>query len=537
MKSSAWDNKLWQNKMLEIPLEEDVNSAWADMERMLDDVMPVVPGPPAVKKLWGISRSMLLTIAYTAAAAAILIFATHYILKEHPHKTFKPNKENVKPIPGQPANKPGSGNKSDTGAITLPASGNKGDSLDATKTAATNGIANTVIPDNKNPNGANNAGSSLKQTNIAGAAQTKINNTLAANAKGKLVSPANNNTAHHTLQAQNAILQASSKVSGHGFNNRRSTRTNNTNAGLVSIPLFTNNHQNRPGDQNISKTNGLIKAPDAASNQKTNKPVNNASLVRSSKPDSAKAKSNKVNDTTKKPAANNAAGVKSKPAPATKPKSNKQAIYSKFELGIETGINPNKNSVAPFAGIFGSYAVNSKFSIGTGMQLFSTRIIDGSYTKNKYKYTITDDSGRTTNHTAKVVVNSSQKIYTIDIPVIASYRLTNWLSLRAGPVISIPVKTGVINNAPAPVGTTLDTARAYKTLLSKVNSTTINSNVNLSLSGGININLNRFYINAGYVQGLGAYTISSSLGTGNTYYHALQLGIGYKLFKSKPKSN
>lgn len=169
-------------------------------------------------------------------------------------------------------------------------------------------------------------------------------------------------------------------------------------------------------------------------------------------------------------------------------------------MDIEAGINSGKGSTTPFAGVYGSYAVDPKFSISIGGNIFSSRTITGKYGISKYQYTTQDDSGHTTSHTANnLLVTTSQKLHTLEVPLMASYKLTKWLSIKGGPVISIPIKIGAINNTLAPVGSPLDTARALKTLSSTVNSTAITNKVNFNLSGGVLININRLYFDATYV--------------------------------------
>ena len=43
MKDKAWYNKLWQDKMLELPEKGDADAAWQKMQGLLDNNMPVNP--------------------------------------------------------------------------------------------------------------------------------------------------------------------------------------------------------------------------------------------------------------------------------------------------------------------------------------------------------------------------------------------------------------------------------------------------------------------------------------------------------------
>ncbi len=354
--------------------------------------------------------------------------------------------------------------------------------------------------------------------------------------------------ANNAAQTQNLAVSSASSAGlknkgNHRFGSRRGGGVNNSHPHSPARISHTNNrgqngNKNILADVNASKTNGLVKPNSPSSAQKANSPTNGAPVVQPPKADSSKKAANKGSSAPKQTTTTNAAIATNKPSPQTSTKNTRQPAYSKFEVAIEAGINSGKGSTTPFAGLYGSYAVDPKFSISIGGNIFSSRSITGKYSIGKYQYTTQDDSGHTTSHTASnLLVTTSQKLHTLEVPLMASYKLTKWLTIKGGPVISIPIKTGAINNTLAPVGSPLDTARAFKTLSSTVNGTAITNKANFNLSGGVLINIKRLYFDATYVQETGPYTIFSSLGSGNTYYHYLQIGIGYKLFQSKPKPN
>lgn len=555
MKSSAWDNKLWQNKMQEIPLDGDADLAWGEMKGLLDEVMPVTPATPMTKTPWRLPKSRLRTIAYTVATLAIMLVAAYFLLKKQHQKSIKHNKENIKPVHVHADSLKQIENRTDSAINTPPGQGRvTADSLDTSTPSTKNNStiaainSNKTVPVNGNSkraaaNGIVNGSSRHQSTSVRSQSTTnKLSSKYANNTSVvKRRNGATNSTAQPLNLAASSASSARLKNKGqHRFGSRRATSGNNPNAHSPARISHTNNvdqNKNLLADNNASKTNGLIKPNSPSSAQKGNKPAGNAPIVQLSKADSAKATVNKVNSAPKQATTTNAANLKNKPPTQTSTKNTRQQAYSKFEVTIEAGINSGKGSTTPFAGLYGSYAVDPKFSISIGGSIFSSRIITGKYSISKYQYTTQDDStGLITSHTAKnLVVSTSQKLHTLEIPLMASYKLTKWLTIKGGPVISIPIKTGAIHNTLSPVGSPLDTARAFKTLLSTVNSTGILNKVNFNLSGGVLINIKRLYFDASYVQETGPYTTYSSLGTGNTYYHYLQIGIGYKLFQSKPK--
>ncbi len=145
MKSSAWDNKLWQNKMQEIPLDGDANSAWSKMQGLLDEVMPVTTATPVVKTPWSLLKSRLRTIAYTAATVAIILFAVYFLLKKQHQKPIKHNKEIVKPVHGHADSLKQPENRTDSAINTPPGPGRVTvDSLNTGNLSAKNNI-NTAI--------------------------------------------------------------------------------------------------------------------------------------------------------------------------------------------------------------------------------------------------------------------------------------------------------------------------------------------------------------------------------------------------------
>jgi len=556
MKSSAWDNKLWQNKMQEVPLDGDADLAWSEMQGLLDEVMPVTPATPMVKTPWSLPKSRLRTIAYAAAVAAIILFAAYFLLKKQHQKPIKHQKENVKPVHSHADSLKQIENRTDSAINTQPTPGRvTADSLNTDTSSAKNNstaaaISNKTVPVNGSSKKAvaNNTVSNLSKHRgaLARSTTTKLSPRF-ANYNTPVVK-GRHGIANSTTQTQNLAASSTSSTGlknkgNHHFRSRRGAGANNSNPHPPAKISRTNNvdqngNKNMLADNNASKTNGLI-TPGPSSAQKGNKPASSAPIVQLSKADSTKTNAtvNKVNSAPKPTTANNTPGIKNKPSAQPSTKNTRQPAYSKFEVAIEAGINSGKGSTTPFVGLLGSYAVDPKFSISIGGNIFSSRTIKGKYSIGKYQYTTQDDStGLITSHTAKnLSVSTSQKLHTLEVPLMASYKLTKWLTIKGGPVISIPIKTGAINNTLSPVGSPLDTARAFKTLSSIVNSTGILNRVNFNLSGGVLINIKRLYFDASYVQETGPYTIFSSLGSGNTYYHYLQIGIGYKLFQSKPK--
>jgi hypothetical protein len=213
----------------------------------------------------------------------------------------------------------------------------------------------------------------------------------------------------------------------------------------------------------------------------------------------------------------------------------KKPGYTRFGININTGINTKANSSA-FIGLSGSYLINSKLSVGVGIQLLPSKVIAGNYNNHNYRYITAGDSGKTiTNIANNITVSNTVKIFSADVPVIFTYKLNNHFSLDAGPVFSFPVNTDNLRNTLGVTGKPADTTAAYKLISAAANNVIISDRVRVNLEGGIRINISRFYIDGAYVQALNPYMISTSLGSSKVYYHTFQFGLGYWIFRPKPK--
>jgi hypothetical protein len=581
MKSSAWDNKLWHDKMLEIPLEGDVDSAWNKMQGMLNENMPAAPAAPVVKKLWGVSRSLLLTVLYTAAAAAIIILATHYVLKKNFKTIPEHHKQNIKHVSGRhdsarQAEKDSILNNNPA-ADTVANDSTGNGSTDNNLKPAGAGKNGNAPPVTGNPATGASATGSLPAPNAATRRLPIAPGNLAAkNTKGKPAGKGkwqgNGANQNKKIQTQNTLVQASTTGRTAALTGRNGHVRNpgfiHAGPGIsATIPGVNSGHNRRryPGARNNAGWAPVQQntVPPFLFSGNRNQSVNQKTLLLagSSLQVYGLSIANNTNPallqfTNKLPANSSIFSPgnigSDKLAPGNSSAGNKPARMkdsrttrnpnspgnSNFDLGLEAGINSNQNSTVPYAGVSGAYFITPKLSIGTGINLFSSRIIKGGGSISNYPYTTTGDSGKIIKHvTGKLLITNSQKIYTVDVPITVSYKITNWLSANGGAVISIPTKTNTIVNTLTPITAPFDTTSAYRKLSGSVNSSAISNKTTVNLTGGISLNVSRVYFKAGYVQGLSPYTISSAYGKSNVSYHALQFGIGYKLFKAKPKPN
>jgi hypothetical protein len=588
MRDSAWYNKLWQTKMQELPLEGDEHAMWQNMQGLLDENMPVsspvVPPKPAA--------SLLKRLLYVAAAiitAAVIYYAVSHILADRHEKTNKPdgkhalintdsatnsshstiarlNDEKLKTnadnkaannravdkkneaassgitdvSPATPTSKStvGVANKGDAKHIGNNSSGTKmtllvpNNNVPAATHSALTGNHPYASHDTKLNS---NTSSSINKTtsvnnHTSGAKYTAVNNTNAHNNKLSGHSTPGNrhsiltNSVSHTSQLQS---QRTGYHANHSPNssppNKTDIQTNNDQRLLARQTTSAQNNINligNGGTTNGSNTNNTA--------QNTNPAVNSTSKADST-------------STAKNNAAKQTADAKDKNQPdksATKNKStaSKKLDNSKFVLDVKLGANTNTgSSINPFLGISANYNFSKKWGVAVGINAPYTRTIAGSYSKSNLTYvTVGDSNKQITHNSGKIMISSTRKIKYVDIPVLATYKVSDRFTVTAGPVISIPIKANASKNTLGALSSSADTT-TLKEVTSYVNSTTINSKINFSVSAGAGYTMKRFYFDAGYLQGISPYTVSSGLGSGKIYYHTVQIGIGYQLFKSKSK--
>ncbi len=578
--------------MQELPLEGDEHAAWQKMQGLLDQNMPVSSPVIITPKPGTLLWVKLLYIIAAIITAMVIYYAASHVLVNHHEKTNKTGSKHMLINADSAANNSYSAKEGTTDEKPTSNVGNgaknstdnnkndekKSEANSSTSTnkpsAAINGKAVGINKINIKPNGNNNSSAASKTssgnnipvvnhsatngTNIYRRADIKhnSNNTSATNK----VSSGNNNssgTDHVMARGTNAH---SNKITGHLTGGGRRSMVANSRSSLAvshSQKQGIKNHtshspySNQTGKYGTpSKTNQQLLADQTASAQTNLTPAGNGVITNGTaikdvarNPKTTPGAGNKTDSTTatKNIAAKPIADTKAKNQPdksGTKSKttSTKKPGNSKFELGIKLGANTNTGStINPFLGISANYNFHKKWGISIGVNAPYTRTITGSYSKSNLSYvTVGDSNKQITHNSGKLMISSSRKIKYVDIPVLATYKISNKFTVTAGPVISIPIKANASKNTLGTLSSSADTT-TLKEVTPYVTSTTINSKVNFSLSVGARYNVKRFYFDAGYLQGISPYTISSSLGSGKIYYHTIQIGIGYQLFKSKSK--
>ncbi|MGF7082653.1 outer membrane beta-barrel protein [Mucilaginibacter sp. UYCu711] len=217
---------------------------------------------------------------------------------------------------------------------------------------------------------------------------------------------------------------------------------------------------------------------------------------------------------------------------------------SALDWGILLGVNApgsftpkdqNKNiygtlPIDAYTGLFATYNLNDKWAVNMQVKLLLPTIASGSY---NHVYVTKGDTGQTIKQTYKI--NDSRKIYSAQVPVHLVYKVNNNISVKAGPVINLPIKQFNGVNSINAASSITDTTGYLNRLADTVNTTTFNKKLSLGVSGGIGLSVNRFLLEATYYRALQQYKISSPIGSYSSGANHVQITLGFKLNKTKPK--
>lgn len=583
--------------MQELPLEGDEHAAWQKMQGLLDQNMPV--SSPVITPKSAISlRVKLLYIIAAIVTAVLIYYAASHVFAGHHEKTNKPagkhalinsdsatnNNYRAKEssltndksrantddelkngvVTGKSDEKTGRPNSSGiTGRSSATPNAKLAD-VTVNKTDAKHAGNNSSSATNKTSSGNNTPvvnHSSISGTNASSRSDIKHTsyNPLAINK-----TPSGSNRIAGTGDVAtngNGTNTQSNKLNGHLITEGRHSVLINPHSGLHAF----HSQNQRAGNQTThfpysnqtgkygpaSKPNQQLLAGQSASTQNNLTPsgngatTSNNTAIKDATPNTKPAVSpgsktdstNAAKTTTAKQTADTKAKNQAdKSTIKNKTTTPKKTGNSKFELDVKLGANTNSGSnLNPFLGISANYNFHKKWGVSIGVNAPYTRIISGSYSKSNLNYvTVGDSNKQITHNSGKLIINSSRKIKYVVIPVLAAYKVSDKFTVTAGPVISIPIKANTSKNTLGALSSSADTT-TVKEVTPYVTGTAINSNVNFSISAGVRYAVKRFYFDAGYLQGISPYTVSSSLGSGKIYYHTIQIGIGYQLFKSKSK--
>ncbi|GAA3987814.1 PorT family protein [Mucilaginibacter dorajii] len=559
MKNSLNYLNLWQQKRNELPVTDSVQTDWMQMQSQLDILMPVTSAPTSPKSTKTLKASKILKTIKAFKTLILLvstsaIFFTGLYIFHHSHK-IKHNQQE-KQHKKQPAyiitdslktvdslNRIDSlGRKPDSLSLVNSPLGNSNSSAanksDSTSTnrnlagnrAGTheNRTGQTASPLNKN------AGSS-----VVSRSQNAINRSNAGNhnnyinqvttnksaTNGSNIFSLNNNglySAGGALGYQNGskqnkgyqplVLAANFQTSQHLIPNLDSVQAdvNNyfTQPALSNrlLPSFNANQNNYPAKQSSAAINAIVskirKAP--TETVKTTQKDKNGKKEKTAKPRSASP----INMDWGLLAGTNSSG-------SFTPKKQNSNFYGSLPVDLNFGL-------------YGTYHINDKWAINVQARALNPQNISGSYSHaNGAKA----DSGAVDSGKA-IKVTDSRKAYFVSVPIHLVYRVNNYLSIKGGPVINIPVKQLAGTTSLTPLAIKKDTSY-YTSVTNQLKNTRYTPAINFSLSVGVALQYNRFSFEATYLKSISGYKVNSDFGSYKSNPGSIQLGIGFQLNKPK----
>ena len=534
MKNSLKYFSLWQKKRSELQIDDDPQKDWLEMTALLDREMPdttLDSDRPAGSKFIKSLSIMFISLS----AAAMVYVAAHVVdLEKHKQTSFNYNRR-AKTI----LNKDSISNSRITDSLSgkSPAISINDSSRTRNQPAFAKNAGQAKVGLSEKTTGAPLA-SAISNKNLA--VSVHKNNSIRANGQNQNQATATGNgnrLVQASLAGNKSKFDKPSRIGKSGSSSTSLIKDASVKAGRQDISTnqtsvddqskesaadkFDNNTRYRPFFLTPAPTtdfNTLVKdEPGNTTATLSVRIIPNTVL--------AQLKDNK-----------NANGkVKN---PKTKKSNGKDSNPSNLDWGILTGVNSsgsftpknqNSNFYGPapvdlFFGAFASYNLNAKWAINSQIKVLSPQNVSYNYTH--FNNGMVDSP--------KLQINSARKIYSLEVPIQLSYSVNNYLSVVAGPLISIPVKQAGITNKLITNGSKQDSAY-FAAVADTLNSTKYLQKLNFGLSGGVKFQFRRLSLGAMWNQNLTGYQINSAFGTYKTKPGTFQFTIGWQLDKINAK--
>jgi len=556
MKNSLKYLKLWQKKRNELPINDDQQENWLEMQSILDKNMPVTTpsGDEGGSGAKGFKLLSLMLISLSAAAITY-VYTAKIVSKESHHQIHHTREKQTG------SNTDRSQGKRDSAIDSLTASEmtfNKRDSLhigspsllklpDLIKNTTTIAPASNANDTQRNAPASITAAKGLpaliKTNNFPLLAGSNRNQPVIGNAYGSNLGGALfKNKAAKTLAG--TITNGTSGLHGQTTVGNRFMHFNN-NSSFNGIRAGASRSANSKGGTRRQLTDDNADQKVSAAEFKGNqneyqvlpfsipKPYFNAaeniggviggsrlSLKLIQKPSAANSLSNgKTN-------------VKEKPAKT------RNSNPSNMDWGLLAGVNSsgsftpkNQNSnfygsspVDLFFGLSATYNINDKWAVNSQIKLFSPQTIITTYSHANQSRVDSNQS---------LQITSSRKMYAVSVPLHIVYKANSNVSFMIGPVINIPVKQTNASSTWRPTAIRSDSIYSAQ-VDSVLNKTKYEQKLNFGLSGGVNISFKRFSFGATYMKSLSGYQVSSGFGNYKSYNGTFQFTIGFRLNKPRP---
>jgi hypothetical protein len=554
MKNSLSYLKLWQQKRDELPVNESAQTDWQQMHSLLNTHLPVVPNGAAANatkasKISKIIKAVkgfkaLVVLLSSAVTITTGVFVYQHIQKINSNQTGKAHKKTSLIVPADSLAMEDSLNKANE--LT-----NKTDSLADVQTASDNTSSTKQNPaDSLLNDGSTSPGKKL-------GADVNTNKSAVGRRPGSATSILNNKG--------NGLGQHSGKIGGGTYQSSKNGKgsfiaDNNTRQKDHDIAVSAaNQHLGVQGgsyqplllSRHQSESFSLISGVDAIQtdlNKYFVQSTINDILYTDAKQRNALIRKNRaiivraIAGKTSKPSAGssktNQKDKKEKPAKAK----------TSSPLDIDWGLLMGANSSGSFTaksqnsnfygslpvdihfGLYGTYHFNDKWALNVQVKALSGQNFGGSYTHANGAKADSGavDSGKT------IRVTDSRKAYFVSVPIHLVYKLNNYVSIKAGPVINIPVKQSAGSTSFTPLAIKTDTPY-YTSVNNQLKNTKYVPAINLGVSAGVSLQYNRLSFEATYLKSISGFRVSSDFGSYKSNPGTVQLTIGFQLNKPKNK--
>jgi hypothetical protein len=520
MKNALKNFLLWQKKRNELPVINNPQADWDEMQSLLNEHMPVVKKPGGFKGF----RTFPAILITFSAAAMIYVAGNIYSLEKHNHaaKNHFHKGNPLRPAPHFAGSPDSLSSTADTGNI-----------LPGRTDAADHSSKHPTVNDHNNPS-----------TQRAQAGDTKNTELTIDNRPGHNLSSVNRQSKLSSAAQQSGHLVKSLIANNKtGFSRGESSHYHRDH--VPSGPGNSNHNQttsgNRPGSNHVNNNNpgkitaalnSFINRPQAETLFLALQPALRFDLGLSKIQRSTLPVLNSRLNQTRLQAGNQTKGNKGKP---DKPQNSNP---SNIDWGLLMGVNTsgsftpksqNTNfygsaSIDPWFGLFVSYKINTNWAIAPQVRLFSPQTIITSYTHANQSMV---DSGQS------LTITAARKMYAVSVPIYVVYNTGSGLHFKAGPVINFPIKQIHTGSVLLPYSIRTDTSY-YKNISTILNATQYQQNINFGFSAGASYQFKRFIFEATYLKSLSGYGISSGLGAYKSYNGTFQFTIGFQLDKVKP---
>jgi hypothetical protein len=476
MKNSAWYNKLWRKKLGNYPLKENADDSWAQMHSLLDEHLPVNE-PSTDKKTGKFFGSTVVSMLGFILPAAAMIGALTYVAVKQPFKNNGHNKHN-----------------------------------------------HTIAKKSKSIVAVDSLYKNLDTLNADSAPDINKENLAAANTNQiSAIKLATGQRFNNPILFSNNLIQRDNKTAYNSSSPNGTTKPGSLN--LIQPPLIK--PDTAAGD--IAAANNSNEAGKGLLDQIRNEAEKGKEIL--TKPSVTPG----IAGGAEKPVKDNhitmlkdKAGKKIKASGATKIKMPKikapklSTGTSPFDFSISAALNAGKPGSNMVFGLAGIYALNSKWLLNVGIKMDLNRPLSNTFTHPSYYRPDTP-----------FTINDSRKLNIITVPVTLEYQVSDIISINAGPQISFSGRQSNLNTKLGTISDRRDTLFRTHTIDSALRFNNINK-INVGISGGISIHLNRFYIDGTYQQNLTPYRVTTGLGGYKQYYHSFQIGLRYKFKVKRP---